>query len=147
VLKDDKKIDIEMLVFFMGVSLFSSSFYLFKHPLFYITSLTVNRRALLSIYMPDLLIFLSVLIPYLLILCILIFRSLVWKKIVRNKYFLILFFPLFAFFSKGMDMPTVYIDFKPYTLLVNNFGFISFILLGYILTVIQNRLRKIHGND
>ena len=135
-LKDDKKIDIEMLVFFMGVSLFSSSFYLFKHPLFYITSLTVNRRALLSIYMPDLL-----------IVCVLIIRSFVWKKIVRNKYFLILFFPLFAFFSKGMDMPTVYIDFKPYTLLVNNFGFISFILLGYILTIIQNKLRKIHGND
>jgi len=88
VLKDDKKIDIEMLVFFMGVSLFSSSFYLFKHPLFYITSLTVNRRALLSIYMPDLLIFLSVLIPYLLIVCVLIIRSFVWKKIVRNKYFL-----------------------------------------------------------
>lgn len=144
---DEKKIDIEMLFFFMGVSLFSFSFYVFRHPLFYITSASINRRALLSIYIPDLLIYFSVLIPYLLILLTLTVRAYFMGKVVHSKYFPLLFFPLFSFFSKGMYLPMVYIDYMPFTIVKSNFGFFSFLFIGVILTIIQNRLRKIHGNN
>lgn len=144
---DNKKIDVEMLAFFLFISLFSFSFYLFKHPLFYITSYGINRSALLEIYMPDLIIYLLGFVPYLSALIFLLFKSFSNNANMKDNYFMILFFPLFAFFSKGMFLPHIYIDFRPVTILKNNFSFVSFLLMGFVLTYIQNKLRKIHGDN
>lgn len=141
----DRKIDIEILLFFMFFALFSFSFYVYRHPSFYIYTMNFDRKAILAVYMPDLIIFLSFLLPYLFSLLFLIFRNIIIGKSANDRYFFMLFFPLLAIFFKGMNLPEVYVDYAPITLIRNNFGFFAFIILGIILNLLFNRVRKKYG--
>ena len=79
---DSENINSKILLLFIGVSLFSFFFYILKHPLFHLISYGVNRSALVSIYMPDLFIYLSVLLPYeITLVCLFVMTVKFHKKI------------------------------------------------------------------
>lgn len=142
--ESEKNIDTEMSIFFLFISLFSFFFYVLKHPLFYITSSGINRSALLEIYMLDLIIYLAALIPYDLILLFLFYKSFFQKKKISDNMFMILFFPLFGFFSKSMFLPHVYINFNLVTILKHNSAFFIFLFAGVLVSLMQYILRKIN---
>jgi hypothetical protein len=141
---DSENINSKMILLFIGVSLFSFFFYILKHPLFHLISYGVNRSALVAIYMPDLFIYLSILLPYEIILLYLYIRTVKQHKKILDGIFVIFFFPLLGFFSKGMFLPHVYIELNVVNVFKNNIFFIVFSFMGLFLNLIIFLTRKIH---
>lgn len=133
-----------MIFLFIGVSLFSFFFYILKHPLFHLISYGVNRSALIAIYLPDLFIYLAVLLPYEIALIAFFVRQVKYHKKIADEIFIIFFFPLFGFFSKGMFLPHVYIELNTANVIKNNIFFIIFSFMGLFLNFIIFITRKIH---
>ncbi|MCH5149756.1 MAG: hypothetical protein J1G30_03730 [Spirochaetales bacterium] len=141
---DSENINSKMIFLFIGVSLFSFFFYILKHPLFHLISYGVNRSALVAIYLPDLFIYLAVLLPYEIMLTVFFVRQVRYRKKIADEIFIIFFFPLFGFFSKGMFLPHVYIELSVATVIKNNIFFIIFSFIGLFLNFILFITRKIH---
>lgn len=141
---DSENINSKMILLFIGVSLFSFFFYILKHPLFHLISHGVNRSALVAIYLPDLFIYLSALLPYEIVLVILFVRQVKYHKRIADEVFIAFFFPLFSFFSKGMFLPHVYIELNAANIIKNNIFFIIFLFMGIFLNFIIFISRKIH---
>lgn len=141
---DSENINSKMIFLFIGVSLFSFFFYILKHPLFHLISYGVNRSALVAIYLPDLFIYLAVLLPYEIMLTVFFVRQVRYRKKIADEIFIIFFFPLFGFFSKGMFLPHVYIELNVATVIKNNIFFIIFSFIGLFLNFILFITRKIH---
>lgn len=142
---DSENINSKILLLFIGVSLFSFFFYILKHPLFHLISYGVNRSALVSIYMPDLFIYLSVLLPYEITLVCLFVMTVKFHKKIADRVFIIFFFPLLGFFSKGMFLPHVYIELDFLNILKNNVFFLIFSFIGLFSYLIIYLTRKIYG--
>lgn len=141
---DSENINSKMILLFIGVSLFSFFFYILKHPLFRLVSYGVNRSALIAIYLPDLFIYLAVLLPYEIALIVFLVRQVRYHKKIADELFIVFFFPLFAFFSKGMFLPHIYIELDMATVIENNIFFILFSFMGLFLSFIIFLIRKIH---
>lgn len=141
---DSENINSKMIFLFIGVSLFSFFFYILKHPLFHLISYGVNRSALVAIYLPDLFIYLAVLLPYEIMLTVFFVRQVRYRRKIADEIFIIFFFPLFGFFSKGMFLPHVYIELNVATVIKNNIFFIIFSFIGLFLNFILFITRKIH---
>lgn len=141
---DSENINSKMIFLFIGVSLFSFFFYILKHPLFHLISYGVNRSALVAIYLPDLFIYLAVLLPYEIMLTVFFVRQVRYRRKIADEIFIIFFFPLFGFFSKGMFLPHVYIELSVATVIKNNIFFIIFSFIGLFLNFILFITRKIH---
>lgn len=141
---DSENINSKMIFLFIGVSLFSFFFYILKHPLFHLISYGVNRSALIAIYLPDLFIYLAVLLPYEIALIASFVRQVKYHKKIADEIFIIFFFPLFGFFSKGMFLPHVYIELNTANVIKNNIFFIIFSFMGLFLNFIIFITRKIH---
>ena len=141
---NSENINSKLILLFIGVSLFSFFFYILKHPLFHLISYGVNRSALLEIYMPDLFIYLSIFLPYEIILVYILVMITKYHKKIDDSVFIILFFPIFGFFSKGMFLSHVYIELDFFNIIKNNMFFIIFSFMGFFLNFIIFLTRKIH---
>ena len=141
---NSENINSKLILLFIGVSLLSFFFYVLKHPLFHLISYGVNRSALLEIYMPDLFIYLAVFLPYEIMLVYILVMITKYHKKIDDSIFIILFFPIFGFFSKGMFLPHVYIELDFFNIIKNNTFFIIFSFMGFFLNLIIFLTRKIH---
>lgn len=141
---DSENINSKMILLFIGVSLFSFFFYILKHPLFHLISYGINRSALIAIYLPDLFIYLAILLPYEIALAVLFVRQVKYHKRIADEVFIVFFFPLFGFFSKGMFLPHVYIELNAVNVIKNNIFFIMFSFMGLFLNFIIFATRKIY---
>ena len=147
--KEIKHLDLEVLIFFLLVSVLSFLLYILRHPLIF-SRIKVRKIDLLpffSAYSFDLLIFLSVLIPYIIIIILLLYFK-VMKKIkkVPDHVMVILFFPLLSFFTKGMSLLHVYIERSIIEGIIEvlkvNFAFFSFLIIGPIIVIIHKIIIK-----
>jgi hypothetical protein len=89
-------------------------------------------------------IYLSILLPYEIILLYLYIRTVKQHKKILDGIFVIFFFPLLGFFSKGMFLPHVYIELDVVNVFKNNIFFIVFSFMGLFLNLIIFLTRKIH---
>jgi hypothetical protein len=86
--ENEKHLDLELLLFFIFISFVTFFFYVFRHPLF--PALVIgggksNIYNLFKAYLPDMIVYLSVFIPYIIIIISLIIYKLVKKnKISKN---------------------------------------------------------------
>src|SRR5271157_2031796 len=106
-IKKEKHLDFELLLFFLLVAAVSFFIYIRRHPLILsiINYYKMDISTLLSAYLFDLIIYLSVLVPYIIIIIILIILKST-KKItkVKDNVMVILFFPLISFLVKAMSL-------------------------------------------
>lgn len=144
-METERNIDLEMLIIFLGLSLLNFAFYVVKHPIIHFFNKDmINSRALLKIYSVDLILFISILIPYVVLLVVIIFFILIKKVKVSDSFFMFLFFPLVSFFSKGMFLPQVYIEVNMVLLLRDNLAFFLFLLFGPFVLLFQNLFHTLH---
>ena len=137
--KEEKHLDLELLVFFFCLALLTFFFFIFRHPLLF--SIFKDKRIILSplflAYSLDLIIFLAVLIPYLLVIVVLILIKILKKVRIQDNIMVILFFPLLSFFTKGMSLLHVYLYYTLIEVLKENFAFFSFLFVGPIIVIIH----------
>lgn len=127
---NDKNIDIEIFLFYSGISLISFLIFIIKHPIKYLLKPGFDYYPLILAYLPDLLLFMAVLIPYLIIIIYFIFKKMTNKYTIPENAFIILFFPIFSFFFKGMSLISVYSFYTLFDILKENIAFFSFLLAG-----------------
>ena len=144
--KEVKHLDLELLVFFISVSVFSFILYVLRHPLIFswINVRKIDLLPFFSAYSFDLIIFLSVLVPYILVIVLLLYFK-VMKKIkkIPDNVMVILFFPLLSFFTKGMSLLHVYIEHSFIEVFKVNFAFFSFLGIGPLIVIIHKIVVKI----
>lgn len=127
----EKLIDLELLFFYLIVSIFSFVMYMSRYPFIYmIKDHNINWEALFSLFSIDIILFLSLFIPYFIIIVTLIFFRLIKKIKFSDNIMIILFFPLFSFFTKGMSLMQVYSLNNLEKIVRNDFAFFAFILIG-----------------
>lgn len=144
--KEVKHLDLELLVFFLSVSVLSFFFYIIRHPLIF-SMIKVSKIDLLpffSAYSFDLIVFLFVLIPYMLVIILLLyFKAMKKIKKVPDNVMVILFFPLISFFTKGMSLLHVYIEYNLIEIFKVNFAFFTFLIIGPLIVIIHKIITKI----
>jgi len=145
----EKNLDIELLLFYLGVSILSFILYIVRHPILMFYYDSINIKAMISAYFLDLIILLSFFIPYIIIILVLIFIKLRTKAAINDNIFVVLFFPILSFFAKGMSLLQVYIYSSFWEILKDNFAFFSFFLIGpciillnKLIVHIQNKYQK-----
>ncbi len=144
--KEIKHLDLELLVFFLSVSTLSFLFYLLRHPLIFsgLKASKIDFLPFFSAYFFDLIIFLFVLIPYILVIILLLYLKAIKKiKKVPDNVMVILFFPLLSFFTKGMSLLHVYIKYDLTEIFKVNFAFFTFLTIGPIIVIIHKIIIKI----
>ncbi len=143
--KEEKHLDLELLVFYLSVAALSFFFYIIRHPLIFST-IKVREIDLLpffSAYSFDLIIFLFILVPYMVLIIFLIYFKIIKKiKKVPDNAMIILFFPLLSFFTKGMSLLQVYIDYSFIEIFKENFAFISFLFTGPAIVLAHKAVVK-----
>ena len=143
--KEVKHLDLELLVFFISVSILSFFLYIIRHPLIF-SRIKVRKIDLLpffSAYSFDLIIFLLVLIPYIFVIVLLLYFKVIKKiKKIPDNVMVILFFPLLSFFTKGMSLLHVYIEYSIIEIIKVNFAFFSFLLIGPVIVIIHKIVIK-----
>lgn len=151
--KEVKHLDLELLVFFLSVSILSFFLYILRHPLI-LSRIKVRKIDLLpffSAYSFDLIIFLSVLIPYVIVIIFLLYFKVIKKiKKIPDNVMIILFFPLLSFFTKGMSLLHVYIEYSFIEIFKENFAFFIFIIIGPVIILMHKiviQFRKKHKAD
>lgn len=132
-----KNLDVEMLLFYMIVALVNFFFYIIRHPIIYLNQTGINNSALFTCYGLDLFIFLSVLIPYCLSIMFFIIILITRQKRVAEWIYIMHFYILLSFFTKGMFLPQVYIDPDFFTIFMDNFAFFMFILMGPLVIIMK----------
>ncbi|MBN2544479.1 MAG: hypothetical protein JXB50_01700 [Spirochaetes bacterium] len=131
---EEKYIDLELFVFYFIVALMTFFIYIFRHPIFYILNDNrINFYALFSAYAIDLIIFLTIFIPYEVILIVLIINKILKKINIIDNIIIVLFFPLLSLFTKGMSFMHVYTEISIKEIFINNYIFFSFIILGPVI--------------
>jgi len=144
--KDEKNIDIELLLFYLGISVISFILYIIRHPL--LNSFYKQNRItdLIFAYLPDLIIFLSVFVPYFIYVIILIIIKITKQIKISDNLFVILFFPILSFFTKGMSLLQVYLYSNLYEIIKDNFAFFSFLLAGPLLVLFNKLILFVYTN-
>jgi hypothetical protein len=136
--QNDTQVDLDLLLFYFFVSLGSFILYMTKHPLFSaLKDRSVIFKAVISAYSFDLIMFLVVLIPYLLIILYLIFNKVVYKKKIKDNIIVVLFFPILSFFTKGMSLIQIYVNYSIIEILKNNFAFVIFLFMGPVIIIMH----------
>ena len=135
--RDAKNIDIDLLFFYLGISILSFILYVTRHPVISNLSDRADYKDLIIAYLPDLLIFLIVLIPYLIVLLILLVKKIAGKENISDNYYVILFFPLLSFFAKGMSLLQVYLYSNLIQIIKDNFAFFSFLFIGPLIVALN----------
>ncbi len=136
----------ELLTFYLAISLLSSVIYILRHPVIHVLNMNSTFIGdLLLIYLPDLLIFLGCLVPYLIVVLSLLIRAAVFKKKIADSLFVVLFFPLISFFIKGMSLFEIYAEFNLYEFIKQNGSFFSFIFFGPIAILMQRVYEVLFG--
>lgn len=144
--KEEKHLDLELLVFFLSISFLNFIFYLLKNPL--VVSIIKYKKwvsySLFSAYLTDLLIFLSVILPYFGVIIFLIIIKLMKKvKKIPDNIMVILFFPILSFFTKGMSLLEIYIDYTFEEIIKENFAFFSFLFIGPLIVIAHKVIMRI----
>lgn len=127
---EEKNVDLELLLFYLGISMVSFVLYIYRHPIIYFFFNKDYSYGLLKEYLPDLAVFLSVFIPYVSIIIYFIINKIVRNIKIPDNFFVILFFPILAFFSKGMSLFQIYVDLNIIEVLLDNFAFYMFLFIG-----------------
>lgn len=141
---DEKNVDLELLVFYLGISIISFILYIYRHPIMYSFYKAEYSYGLLKEYLPDLTIFLSIFIPYITIIIFLILKKVLKNVKISDNLFIILFFPILSFFSKGMSLFEIYIELNIIEILKDNFAFFSFLFIGPLIVIFNKFLIYIH---
>ncbi|OHD26883.1 MAG: hypothetical protein A2086_10250 [Spirochaetes bacterium GWD1_27_9] len=136
---EEKNIDLELLVFYFGISLISFIVYIIKHPILSIFSSDPHYN-LIKAYIPDLFIFLIVFVPYIFIIICLIIRKLTKNTKISDNIFVVMFFPILSFFTKGMSLLEVYVFLDFSEIFFDNFTFFAFLLIGPFIVLINKIL-------
>ena len=102
-MKTDKNIDIELLFFYLGISTISFILYIYRHPIIYIFYKVEYAYGLIKEYLPDLIIFLSVFVPYIIGIFAIIILKLTKNIKISDDHLLFYFFPYYLFY-KGMSL-------------------------------------------
>lgn len=143
--KEEKHLDLELLVFFVSVAVLSFFFYLIRHPLAFslIEVRDIDLLPFFSAYSFDLIIFLFILVPYIVLIIFLIyFKIMKTIKKIPDNVMIILFFPLLSFFTKGMSLLHIYIDYSLIEILKENFAFFSFLFTGPAIVLAHKAVIK-----
>ncbi len=141
--ENEKHLDLELLLFFLFVSIASFGLYIFRHP--FVSAVFLNNQSnnleLFMAYLPDLIIYLVFFIPYLAIILSLILVKITRKIKISDNIIIILFFPLISFFTKGMSLLDIYTERSPVMfflkILKDNFPFFSFMFIGPLLMLVH----------
>jgi hypothetical protein len=143
--KTEKNIDVELLFFFLAFSILSFCLYIVRHPILLLWHNETYIKALISAYFLDLIIFLSIFIPYILIIMFLIAYKIAKNINLKDNIFVILFFPILSFFSKGMSLLQVYIYSEWWEIVKDNFAFFTFLLVGPLIVILNKFLRFVNN--
>jgi hypothetical protein len=143
--KKEKNIDIDLLLFYLCISILSFSLYIIRHPLLSNFGNTENLNDLLVAYLPDLLIFMSIFVPYILIVISLLIVKMARKENISDNLYVILFFPLLSFFAKGMSLLQVYLYSDVIQIFKDNFAFFSFLAVGPMIVLLNKLLIAINN--
>ncbi|MCK4796024.1 MAG: hypothetical protein KAT05_01515 [Spirochaetes bacterium] len=136
--EEEKHLDLELLVFYFCVAIITLFLYIIRHPLLsVINDNRINSRALFSAYSFDLFIFLIVLLPYLILILYLILFKIIKKTKVPDNVMVILFFPLLSFFTKGMSLLNIYLEYSIVEIFKDNFAFFMFLFIGPVIVIIH----------
>jgi hypothetical protein len=144
--KEVKHLDLELLIFFISVSTFSFILYVIRHPLIFswIKVRKIDLLPFFSAYSFDLIIFLSVLVPYIFVIVLLLYFKVIKKiKKIPDNVMVILFFPLLSFFTKGMSLLHVYIEYSIIEIFKVNFAFFAFLFIGPLIVITHKIIVKI----
>lgn len=137
-------LEIGLLFFYLLLSLFSFILYILKHPVINIfTRVSRSDLVLFKIYLPDLIIFLTLLVPYLIVNCFLIVIRMFFNKKIHNGFYIMLFFPLLSFFIKGMSLLNVYSNNNIKSILQDNIAFFLFPIIGIVTVLFIEIIKKI----
>jgi hypothetical protein len=143
--KEDKNIDVELLVFYLGFSILCFILYLIRHPILLAFYNNNSFSDLIYAFILDLFIFLSIFIPYIIFVIILIIIKLVKKVKIPDNIFVILFFPIFSFFTKGMSLLQVYVYSNIFEIFKDNFSFYLFLLIGPVIVILNKFVIILHN--
>jgi hypothetical protein len=144
--EEDRRLDLELLVFYLFVSVLSFFLYFIRHPFFYfITDPAINWTAVFSAYWIDLVIFAGVFLPYLIIVIILAAAKLFRKIKISDDIMIILFFPLLSFFMKGMTLFKVYTSKNMLDIVKDNFAFFAFLFIGPVILFVHGLIVRSPG--
>jgi hypothetical protein len=139
--QNESRIDLELLIFYIFVSLCSFILYITKHPFFSnVKDKSINFKTVISAYSFDLFMFLAVLVPYIIIIVVLIVIKLVYKKKIKDNLIVVLFFPILSFFTKGMSLIQIYVNYSLIEILKNNFAFIIFLFIGPAIIIMHKSI-------
>ena len=142
-MSNSDNIDIDLLFFYLIGAIFSFGLYILRHPVLLIFNPNIDFLSMFIAYLPDLILFLIVFIPYCFWTILLIVQRVLYKKNINNNIFVILFFPLISFISKGMSLYRIYDLSFSMDILKNNLMFIFLIFIGPIIILINNIIIKI----
>ncbi len=141
--QSDKNIDLELLFFYLIGAMFSFGIYIVSHPLFYFFNKEVDFASLFIAYLPDLMLFLIVFIPYCAYIVVLMIQKIFYKMEINNNVFVVLFFPLISFISKGMSLYRIYDVTISIDMIKNNLVFIMSIFIGPAIILFNNIIVKV----
>ena len=136
-------IDIELLFFYLIGAIFSFGLYLLWHPIFLLIDPKIDFLSIFIAYLPDLILFLILFVPYCFYTIFLIIQKLLYNKNINNNIFVILFFPLISFISKGISLYRIYDLSFSIDMIRNNLIFIFSVFIGPIIILISNIVIKI----
>jgi len=140
---NDDNIDIELLFFYLIGAIFSFGLYLLRHPVSLILNPNIDFLSIFISYLPDLILFLILFIPYCFLIILLIIQKILYKKDINNNIFVILFFPLISFISKGMSLYRIYDLSLNMDIIRNNLIFILSVFIGPTIIFISDVVIKI----
>ncbi len=143
-MKTDKNIDIELLFFYLGISTISFILYIYRHPIIYIFYKVEYAYGLIKEYLPDLIIFLSVFVPYIIGIFAIIILKLTKNIKISDDLFIILFFPILSFFYKGMSLFQIYVHYSIWEIFKDNFAFFSFLAIGPSIVLFNKIIISLH---
>jgi hypothetical protein len=149
--KDEKHLDIELLIAFFFCAITFFIFYVIRNfmPTLIPKEKNINYSVLLSLYSIDLLTFLIILIPYLTIVITLVAIKIIKKVKISDNIIIILFFPLLSFFTKGMGLWEIYIEENNFDLIKaiikDNLSFFAFLFIGPLIVIVHKVVIRIIG--
>ncbi|HPO49638.1 MAG TPA: hypothetical protein PLO89_04870 [Spirochaetota bacterium] len=140
---EEKNVDLELLIFYLGISIVSFGLYIYRHPIVYVFYKAEYSYGLMKEYLPDLTVFLSIFAPYIFIVIFLIVKKISKDAKINDDFFIVLFFPILSFFYKGMALFEIYVDLNVFEVVKDNFAFFSFILIGPGIVLFNKILIKV----
>jgi hypothetical protein len=125
--KNETFLDLDLLFLYLGLALISFGFYIFRHPvLFSVTRKSALFHHLSDAYTVDLIMFLCLLVPYISGLLVCMGVKLFTGIKIPDYVFVIMFFPILSFFTKGMSLLQTYANPGLWDIIRDNIAFLFF---------------------